>query len=72
MVTTRPALKSEKANLCMALGADEVIDYKSMKFDEVLGKSDESKFDVCFDTTGESIFLLFFELVKYYISTGEV
>ena len=53
IVTT--ASKGEKANLCMALGADEVIDYKSTKFDEVLGKSDESKFDVCFDTTGESL-----------------
>ena len=53
IVTT--ASKGDKANLCMALGADEVIDYKSTKFDEVLGKSDESKFDVCFDTTGESL-----------------
>ena len=53
IVTT--ASKGEKANLCMALGADEVIDYKSTKFDEALGKSDESKFDVCFDTTGESL-----------------
>ena len=53
IVTT--ASKGEKANMCTALGADEVIDYKSTKFDEVLGKSDESKFDVCFDTTGESL-----------------
>ena len=53
VVTT--ASKGEKANLCMALGADVVIDYKSTKFDEVLGKSDETKFDVCFDTTGESL-----------------
>ena len=55
IVTT--ASKGEKANMCTALGADEVIDYKSTKFDEVLGKSDESKFDVCFDTTGESLLM---------------
>jgi alcohol dehydrogenase len=53
IVTT--ASKGEKENLCMTLGADVVIDYKSTKFDEVLGKSDETKFDVCFDTTGESL-----------------
>lgn len=53
IVTT--ASKGKKANLCMELGADEVIDYKSTKFNEVLGNSEESKFDVCFDTTGESL-----------------
>ena len=53
IVTT--ASKGEKEKLCMALGADVVIDYKSTKFEEILGKSDETKFDVCFDTTGESL-----------------
>ena len=53
VVTT--ASKGDKENLCMTLGADEVIDYKTVKFEEVFAESDESKFDVCFDTTGESL-----------------
>ena len=53
VVTT--ASKGDKENLCMTLGADEVIDYRTAKFEEVFGESDESKFDVCFDTTGESL-----------------
>lgn len=53
VVTT--ASKGEKEKLCMTLGADEVIDYKTTKFDEVFAGSKELKFDVCFDTTAESL-----------------
>jgi alcohol dehydrogenase len=50
VVTT--ASKGEKADLCKELGADSVIDYKSENFVEIHSKN---KFDVCFDTTGESL-----------------
>lgn len=44
-----------KEELCKQLGADIVVDYKSAKFDEIYGAADAEKFDVCFDTTGESL-----------------
>ena len=50
VVTTASA--GEKADLCKALGADVVLDYKSKNFEEVYV---EDKFDVCFDTTNESL-----------------
>ena len=50
VVTT--ASKGEKSDLCKELGADSVIDYKSENFVEIHSKN---KFDVCFDTTGESL-----------------
>ena len=53
VVTT--ASKGEKEKLCKSLGADVVLDYKSQKFDEVYGENDADKFDVCFDTTAESL-----------------
>lgn len=43
-----------KEELCKSLGADGVVDYKSAKFEEVYG-ADADKFDVCFDTTNESV-----------------
>ncbi|MDC0556880.1 NADP-dependent oxidoreductase [Candidatus Poseidoniaceae archaeon] len=52
VVTT--ASKGEKADLCKTLGADEVLDYKSENFVSVYG-TDDKKFDVCFDTTAESL-----------------
>ena len=52
VVTT--ASKGEKADLCKSLGADEVLDYKSENFVSVYG-IDDKKFDVCFDTTAESL-----------------
>jgi len=52
VVTTASA--GPKAELCKSLGADEVVDYKSSNFEEVYGADDAEKFDVCFDTTGES------------------
>ena len=53
VVTT--ASKGEKEELCKSLGADVVIDYKNTKFDDVYGNSNAEKFDVCFDTTAESL-----------------
>ena len=50
VVTT--ASKGEKADLCKDLGADFVIDYKSENFVDI---HSNDKFDVCFDTTGESL-----------------
>jgi len=50
VVTTASA--GEKADLCKNLGADVVLDYKTTNFEEVYGKE---KFDVCFDTTNESL-----------------
>ena len=53
VVTT--ASKGEKERLCKSLGADVVVDYKSTSFKDVYGGIDAEKFDVCFDTTGESL-----------------
>ena len=53
VVTT--ASKGEKEKLCKSLGADVVVDYKSQKFDQVYGGNEADKFDVCFDTTAESL-----------------
>ena len=53
VVTT--ASKGEKERLCESLGADVVVDYKSTNFQEIYGRKDAEKFDVCFDTTGESL-----------------
>jgi len=53
VVTT--ASKGEKERLCKSLGADVVIDYKSGRFEEIYGGKDAEKFDICFDTTGESL-----------------
>ena len=53
VVTT--ASKGEKEALCKSLGADVVLDYKKTKFEDVYGSHDAEKFDVCFDTTGESL-----------------
>lgn len=53
VVTT--ASKGEKEALCKGLGADVVLDYKSTKFEDVYGGSNAEKFDVCFDTTAESL-----------------
>ena len=53
VVTT--ASKGEKADLCESLGADEVLDYKSQSFVTTYGNDDSTKFDVCFDTTAESL-----------------
>jgi NADPH:quinone reductase-like Zn-dependent oxidoreductase len=53
VVTT--ASKGEKERLCKSLGADVVIDYKSARFQGIYGGKDAEKFDVCFDTTGESL-----------------
>jgi len=50
VVTTASA--GEKADLCKDLGADVVLDYKTTNFEEVYA---EDKFDVCFDTTNESL-----------------
>ena len=65
VVTT--ASKGEKEELCLTLGADEVIDYKTTKFDDVFGGSDETKFDVCFDTTAES-----FQMTKIVKDGGQI
>ena len=53
VVTT--ASKGEKEALCESLGADVVLDHNETQFHEVYGGSNEEKFDVCFDTTGESL-----------------
>ena len=53
VVTT--ASEGEKERLCKGLGADVVVDYKATRFDEVYGGTNSEKFDVCFDTTGESL-----------------
>lgn len=41
-------------DLCKKLGADEVVDYKTAKFETVYN-ADDKKFDVCFDTTDEGL-----------------
>jgi len=38
--------------ICTAAGADKIVNYREDKFEEVLKGED---FDVCFDTTGESV-----------------
>jgi len=53
VVTT--ASKGEKENLCKSLGADVVLNYKDTKFEQVYGGDNAEKFDVCFDTTAESL-----------------
>ena len=53
VVTT--ASKGEKEELCKSLGADVVLDYKNTKFEDIYGSGSEEKFNVCFDTTGESL-----------------
>ena len=53
VVTT--ASKGEKTDLCKSLGADEVLDYKSENFVTTYANDDSTKFDVCFDTTAESL-----------------
>ena len=53
VVTT--ASEGEKADLCKNLGADVVLDYKTTNFEEVYGGDSGEKFDVCFDTTNESL-----------------
>ena len=53
VVTT--ASKGEKERLCKSLGADVVVDYKSTNFGEIYAGKDAEKFDVCFDTTAESL-----------------
>ncbi len=53
VVTT--ASNGEKEKLCKSLGADVVVDYKTAKFEEVYGGVNAEKFDVCFDTTAESL-----------------
>ena len=53
VVTTASA--GEKADLCKDLGADVVLDYKTTNFEEVYGGDSGEKFDVCFDTTNESL-----------------
>lgn len=60
VVTT--ASKGEKAEMCKSLGADEVVDYKSQKFVDLYSKDVSNKFDVCFDTTAESLDMA--EIVK--------
>ena len=65
IVTT--ASKGEKEELCKSLGADVVLDYKKIKFDEVYGKSNAEKFDVCFDTTAESL-----KMVKIVKKGGQI
>ena len=56
VVTTASA--GEKTDLCKSLGADEVIDYKSQKFEEIYSNNGsllKEQFDVCLDCTGESL-----------------
>jgi alcohol dehydrogenase len=53
VVTT--ASKGEKEKLCKSIGADVVLDYKNTKFEDIYGASSAEKFDVCFDTTSESL-----------------
>ena len=43
-----------KGELVKSLGADEVVDYKTSKFEELFAAEDR-KFDVCFDCTNESL-----------------
>ena len=57
---TTTASPGEKTELCTALGADVVIDYKSNKFEAMDELKDQ--FDLCFDCTGESGKMI--ELVK--------
>ena len=60
VVTT--ASNGEKEKLCKNLGADVVVDYKTTRFEEVYGGMNAEKFDVCFDTTAESLKMT--EIVK--------
>jgi len=53
VVTT--ASKGEKMDMCKELGADVVIDYNAQNFVELYSNDDGKKFDVCFDTTDESL-----------------
>jgi NADPH:quinone reductase-like Zn-dependent oxidoreductase len=53
VVTT--ATEGEKEKLCKSLGADVVLDYKNTKFENLYGNENAEKFDVCFDTTAESL-----------------
>ena len=53
VVTT--ASKGDKEKLCKSLGADVVLDYKNTNFEDVYGGKSTEKFDVCFDTTAESL-----------------
>jgi alcohol dehydrogenase len=53
VVTT--ASNGEKEKLCKSIGADVVLDYKNNKFEDVYGDNSAEKFDVCFDTTAESL-----------------
>ena len=53
VVTT--ASKGEKEKLCKKLGADVVVNYKSENFEDIYGNDNANKFDVCFDTTAESL-----------------
>ncbi len=65
VVTT--ASKGEKEKLCKSLGADVVLDYKNTKFEDVYGGSKAEKFDVCFDTTAESL-----EMTKIIKKGGQI
>jgi len=49
VVTT--ASTPDKAELCRRLGADQVVDYRTSKFEQVLK---DERFDVCVDCTGEA------------------
>merc|ERR1719414_392076 len=53
-VVATTASAGAKEQLCKELGADVVVDYKTAKLEEVYGAETAEKFDVCFDTTGES------------------
>jgi len=53
VVTTASA--GPKAELCKSLGADVVVDYRTSKFEDVYSAEGADKFDVCFDTTNESL-----------------
>jgi len=64
VVTT--ASPGEKTDLCRSLGADEVVDYRSQKFEELYA-GDKGQFDFCFDCTGESI-----KMTKIVKSGGKI
>lgn len=57
VITTASA--GEGTDLCKKLGADEVVDYKTAKFETMYN---DKKFDVCLDTTNESLKMA--EIVK--------
>jgi NADPH:quinone reductase-like Zn-dependent oxidoreductase len=53
VVTT--ASKGTKAELCLSLGADRVIDYRTEVFEKVLASDDEAElFDIVLDCTGDA------------------